>query len=57
MQRFKSSRQAQDFLSAHAFIYSHFRPRRHQLAASVYRKIRSEAFNAWQEETCILKAA
>jgi putative transposase len=27
MQRFKSSRQAQDFLSAHAFIYGHFRPR------------------------------
>jgi hypothetical protein len=26
MQRFKSSRQAQDFLSAHAFIYGHFHP-------------------------------
>ena len=36
MQRFKSSRQAHDFLSAHAFIYGHFRPRRHQLAASDY---------------------
>jgi putative transposase len=32
MQRFKSSWQAQDFLSAHAF-YDHFRPRRHQLTA------------------------
>jgi hypothetical protein len=29
MQRFKSPRQAQDFLSAHAFIYGHFHPRRH----------------------------
>jgi putative transposase len=57
VQRFKSSRQAQDFLSAHAFIYGHFRPRRHQLAASVYRDIRSEAFNVWQEETCMRKAA
>jgi putative transposase len=27
MQRFKSPRQAHDFLSAHSFIYGHFRPR------------------------------
>src|ERR1700744_2905641 len=33
MQRLKSSRQAQDFLSAHAFIYGPFRPRRHLLPA------------------------
>jgi putative transposase len=51
MQRFKSSRHAQDFLSAYAFIYGHFRPRRHQLAASDYRKIRSQAFNVWRQET------
>jgi putative transposase len=57
MQRFKSSRQAQDFLSAHAFIYGHFRPGRHQLAACVYREIRSDAFNAWLEETCAQAAA
>jgi putative transposase len=31
MQRFKSLGQAQDFLSAHAIIYGHFRPRRHRL--------------------------
>lgn len=30
MQRFESARQAQRFLSAHAFIYGHFRPRRHR---------------------------
>jgi hypothetical protein len=29
MHRFKSTPQAQRFLSAHAFIYGHFRPRRH----------------------------
>ena len=52
MQRFKSSRQAQDFLSAHSFIYGHFRPRRHRLAACIYREIRSDAFNVWHEETC-----
>jgi putative transposase len=57
MQRFKSSRQAQNFLSAHAFIYGHFRPRRHQLAAPDYRKIRSHAFNVWHQETITQNAA
>ncbi len=40
----------QDFLSAHSFIYGHFRPRRHQQAACAYRKTRSDAFNVWHEE-------
>ena len=57
MQRFKSSRQAQDFLSAHSFIYGHFRPRRHQLTACAYREVRSDAFNVWHEETCAKAAA
>jgi putative transposase len=57
MQRLKSSRQAQDFLSAHAFIYGHFRPRQPQLTACAYREIRSNAFNVWQEETCARSAA
>jgi putative transposase len=57
MQRFKSPRQAQRFLSSHAFIYGHFRPRRHKLAARVYRQIRSEAFSVWQQETCAQRAA
>jgi putative transposase len=57
MQRFKSSRQAQDFLSAHAFIYGHFRPRRHQLTAPDYREVRSQAFNVWLQETCAQNAA
>ena len=56
MQRFKSSRQAQDFLSAHAFIYGHFHARRHQLAASDYREIQSRAFNVWHQETCTRNA-
>ena len=34
MQRLKSARHAQQFLSAHGPIYGHFRPRRHRLAAS-----------------------
>ena len=57
MQRFKSPEQAQDFLSAHAFIYGHFHPRRHQLGANAYRSTRSEAFNIWQRGTCARHAA
>ena len=57
MQRFKSPEQAQDFLSAHSFIYGHFHPRRHLLAANAYRAIRSEAFKIWQWETCARNAA
>ena len=33
MQRFKSPEQAQHFLSSHAMIYGHFRPRRHLMTA------------------------
>jgi putative transposase len=57
MQRFKSSEQAQGFLSAHSFIYGHFRPRRHRLAATVYRAIRAQAFHNWQRDTCAQPAA
>ena len=53
MQRFKSFGKAQDFLSAHSFIYGHFHPRRHQLAAHTYRAIRSDAFKIWHHETCL----
>ena len=51
-QRFKSPEQAQDFLSAHAFIHGHFHPRRHLMAATACRAVRSTAFNVWQQETC-----
>jgi putative transposase len=57
MQRFKPPEQAQEFLSAHSFIYGHFRPRRHRLAATAYRAIRSEAFLSWQQDTCARRAA
>jgi putative transposase len=57
MQRFKSARQAQRFLSAHAFIYGHFRPRRHRTTARNYRAVRATAFNVWKEETYARKAA
>ncbi len=57
MQRFKSPEQAQQFLSAHAMIYGHFRPRRHLMTAAQYRRARAEAFGVWREETCVQSAA
>ena len=57
MQRFKSPDQAQHFLSAHAFIQGHFHPRRHLVAATAYRTVRSEVFRAWKQETCVRCAA
>ena len=53
MQRFKSAGQAQHFLSAHGIIYGHFRPRRHLMAASSYRRIRAKAFRIRHEETYV----
>ncbi len=57
MQRFKSPDQAQRFLSAHAMIYGHFRPRRHLMSAVRYRRARAEAFRVWRQETCVQMAA
>ena len=54
---FKSASQAQRFLSAHAMIYGHFRPRRHLMAAAGYRRVRAKAFRTWQQETCVHRAA
>jgi putative transposase len=53
MQRFKSPAQAQRFLSAHAMIYGHFRPRRHLMTAAQHRRARAKAFRIWREETCV----
>ena len=51
MQRFKSARQAQRFLSAYAFIHEHSHPRRHRTTAATYRFARATAFRVWREET------
>jgi putative transposase len=56
MQRFKSPGQAQEFLSAHAMIYGHFRPRRHRLSAGGYRQARAKAFRVWRQETSVRQA-
>ena len=45
--RFKSARQAQNFLFVHDETANLFRPSRHKLAASDYRKRRTTAFEHW----------
>ena len=57
MQRFKSPAQAQRFLSAHAMIYGHFRPRWHLMSAAQHRGACATAFRIWREETCVQNAA
>ena len=57
MQRFKSPRQAQRFLSAHSMIYGRFRPRWHLMSAAQYQHARAEAFRIWRQETCVSMAA
>ena len=57
MQRFKSARYAQRFLSSHSRIHNHFQLRRHRLTATAYRTARDAAFRTWREVTGIAVAA
>jgi putative transposase len=57
MKRFKSPRQAQQFLSAHGPIHQHAHPRRHRMSAAEYCAYLAEAFAVWRQETCARKAA
>ena len=51
MRRFKSSKQAQRFLSAFGPLSQHFQPRRHRLSAEEYRAIVQGRFQQWNEIT------
>ncbi len=51
MQRFKSPRHAQRFLSIHARIHNHFQYRRHRLTADQHREVRNAAFGTWRDVT------
>ena len=51
MRRFKDPGHAQRFLAAYGPIASHFRPRRHRLAAAAYRQQRDERFATWRAVT------
>ena len=47
MRRFKSVKQAQRFLSAHAAVSNLFNSRRHLVKAEHYRNLRIAAFSEW----------
>ena len=47
MRRFKSSSQAQRFLSVHATVYNLFNLGRHLVGAERYRNLRISAFKSW----------
>jgi putative transposase len=57
MQGFKSPGHAQRFLSAYGPIAQHFRPRRHRLPASEYRREMAHRFQSWQDMTGTVIAA
>jgi putative transposase len=56
MQRFKSPRQAQRFLSTHSRIHNHFQLRRHHLTATEYRAACDTAFATWRDVTGVASA-
>ena len=47
MRRFKSTAQAQRFLTVHAAVYNLFNLGRHLVGAGHYRKLRTDAFGQW----------
>ena len=49
MQRFKSARSAQRFLSMHAAIHNTFNLQRHLVSRATLRIFRAEAANQWRE--------
>ncbi len=49
MRRFRSVRQAQQFLATHSLIHNHFQLRRQRLSAREYRAARGRAFATWRE--------
>jgi transposase-like protein len=52
MQRFKSPRSAQRFLSTHAAIYNTFNIQRHLISRRTMRQFRGDAIDAWHLATC-----
>jgi putative transposase len=56
MQRFKSARHAQRFLSTHSRIHNHFQLRRHRMTAIEYRTARGAAFRTWRDVTGVARA-
>ena len=57
MQRFRSARHAQRFLSTHSRIHSHFQLRRHRLTTDQHRAARDAVFRTWREVVGVAAAA
>jgi putative transposase len=53
MRRFKTSRQAQRFLTTHAAVYNLFNLGRHMISASHYRLLRAGALLSWREVAAV----
>jgi putative transposase len=51
MQRFRSARSAQKFLSMHAAVYNTFNICRHLITSATKRRFRAEAFDTWRTAT------
>ena len=51
MQRFKSARSAQRFLSTYATVYNTFNVQRHLISRKTLRQFRSQAMGLWQTAT------
>jgi transposase-like protein len=51
MQRFKSAKSAQRFLSTHAAVYNIFNVQRHLISRKTLRQFRNEAMSVWQAAT------
>jgi transposase-like protein len=49
MQRFKSARSAQKFLSTHAAVYNTFNVQRHLISAPSHRVLRATAMSTWRD--------
>jgi putative transposase len=57
MQRFKSARHAQRFLSSHGQIHNLFQLRRYLLSANDHRAARDRAFQTWRDVASVSHAA
>jgi putative transposase len=55
IQRFKSARSAQKFLSAHAAVYNTFNVQRHLTSARSHRVLRTAAMGTWREVVAAAK--
>ena len=57
MQRFKSARHAQRFLSSHGQIHNLIQLVRHRLTANDHRAARDRAFQTWRDVAGVAQAA